>query len=258
MAAVERHADAGVSACTGVLQSAVARTPFELVISQSGYLFRVAATAPVGGGKALLQRDWTKPLTFTRGVAQFSQHSYNPSKCEGCHPNTWHWSNFSISSALPYTLLRPSDTRVVTQPGGSVRFAAPAPAGSFLKFAALGSAQVSYDGGKTYSAAQKPPLDASLFHEEHATNYLTAVPAGARSVEVKLAGGWYGPGMARDFSIVSESLESGSPPTQPPAEQPTATQPGLTPIPLNNTPCMITITGAMHSGTCSGAFHPDK
>ena len=92
------------------------------------------------------------------GVAQFSQHSYNLSKCEGCRPNTWHWSNFAISRAVAYTLLRPSSAQVVNQPGGQISFGA-------------------------------PPLDASLFHEEHATDYLTPVPAGARSVQPSLTGG---------------------------------------------------------------------
>ena len=244
---------------TGIKPSAVTRTPFELVISQTGYVFRVAASSPVGAGKTLLQGNWTKPLTFSQGVVQFSHHSYNPSKCDGCRPNTWHWSNFSISSAAAYTLLRPTDQQVVAQPGGAITFGAPAPAGSFLKFAAIGSVQVSYDGGKTYTAAQKPPMDASLFHDEHSTNYLTPVPGGTRNVQFKLAGGWYGSGMARDFSIVSQTANGSPPPTQPPGPQPTATQPpGSTPIPLNNTPCMVTINGVMQNGTCSGTFNPSK
>jgi hypothetical protein len=244
---------------TGIKPSAVTRTPFELVVSQTGYIFRVAASSPVGGGVVLDQGNWTKPLTFSQGVVQFSHHSYNPAKCDGCSANTWHWSNFSISSAVPYTLLRPTDQQVVAQPGGAITFGAPAPAGSFLKFAAIGSVQVSYDGGKTYSAAQKPPMDASLLHDEHSTSYLTPVPAGTRSVQLKLAGGWYGSGLARDFSIVSQTANGSQPPTQPPGPQPTATQPpGSTPIPLNNTPCMVEINGAMQNGTCNGTFNPSK
>jgi hypothetical protein len=197
---------------TSIPMSATVRTPFELIISSAGYTFRVAPSSPIAGGKVLLQGKWSKPLTFTQGVVQFAHHSYNPFKCDvtsvRCYPDTWHWSNFSISSAVPYPLLRPIDHQVVTQPGGVVTFAQGAPAGSFLKFQAIGSVQVSYDGGKTYSAAKKPPMDAALAKSDNSiwTNYLTPVPQGATSVLVRVTGGWFGNGVARDFSIVSESL----------------------------------------------------
>jgi hypothetical protein len=196
---------------TGIKPSAATRTPFEMVISQTGFIFRVATSSPVAGGKVLMQGNWTKPLTFSRGVVQFSHHSYNPAKCDSCTPDTWHWSNFSISNAVQYTLLRPTDHRIVAEPGDVVTFAAPAPNGSFLKFAGIGEIKVSYDGGKTYHVAQKPPMDASLFHDEHFTSYLDPVPPGAQQAIFKVSGGWYGPGMARDFSIVSESLEAVAP-----------------------------------------------
>jgi hypothetical protein len=147
----------------------------------------------------------------------------------------------------------------VTQPGGVVAFAQGAPANSLLKFAAIGAAQVSYDGGASYTAAQQPPMDASLSHEEHFTNYLTPVPAGARSVQFKLAGGWYGRGMARDFALVSLTTSGSPAPT--PGSSPTPTQqPGPTPIPLNNTPCMVTLPGTntMTEGRCNGTFTPSK
>jgi hypothetical protein len=249
-----------VSGClqsvTGIPPSAVTRTPFELTISQAGYRFRVGPGSTVAPGKVLAQGYWRKPLTFTRGVVQLSHHSYNPSKCEGCRPNTWHWSDVSISSAVPYTLLRATDTQVVTQPGGRITFGAPAPANSYLKFAAIGAVQVSYDGGKAYSAAQKPPLDASLYHDEHVISYLTPVPAGTRSVQFKLAGGWFGPGVARDFSIVSLATDGNPPSTQPPGPAPTATPLGSAPIPLNNTRCMVMLPKTMVSGKCSGTFQP--
>jgi hypothetical protein len=196
---------------TGIQPSASVRTPLELVISQTGYIFRVGAASAVAPGKVLTQGDWKRPLTFTRGVVQFIHHSYNPDKA-GTPADTWHWSNFSISSAVQYTLLHPTDHRTLMEPGGAVSFAQPAPAASFLKFAAIGTAQVSYDGGKTYTPAQKPPLYAGLFHDEHFTSYLTPVPSGVSSVLLKLAGGWYGQGMARDFSLVSETLVSASVP----------------------------------------------
>jgi hypothetical protein len=254
------------TAQTGITPSKTVRTPFEFTFDRTSYTFRVAANAPAGAGKVLLAGRWPQPLSFSQGVVQFSQHSYNPDKCDTgvidstrCEAGTWHWSDFSISRAVAYTLLRPTDLPVVKQPGGSISFGAPAPAGGYLKFAAIGSAQVSYDGGKTFAPAQKPPMDASLFHEEHFTSYLTPVPAGTRNVQFKLAGGWYGSGMARDFSIVSLAANGSPPPTQPPGPQPTATQPsGSTLVPLNNTQCMVMINGAMQNGTCSGTFNPSK
>jgi hypothetical protein len=102
-------------------------------------------------------------------------------------------------------------------------------------------------------------MDAGLYHEEHFTNYLTPVPAGTRNVPFKLSGGRYGPEMARDFSIVSLAANGNPPPTQPPGPQPMATQPsGSPPVPQNNTPCMVSISGVMQNGTCSGRFNPSK
>jgi hypothetical protein len=192
---------------TGITPSAVTRTPFEFTFDRTSYVFRVAPSAPVGGGKVIFQGKWSSPLAFTQGVVQFSHHSYNPDKCDvtniTCAADTWHWSNFSISNAVHYTMLKPTDHQAVTGSGGPLDFSVPAPAGSFLKFAAIGSVQVSYDGGKTYAPAQKPPMDPSLYHEEHFTSYLTPVPQGATSILFKLAGGWYGQAMARDFSLIS-------------------------------------------------------
>ncbi len=196
---------------TGIVPSKVTRTPFQFTFDSHSYTFRVAPNAPAGAGKVILSGKWPEPLTFTQGVVQFSQHSYNPDKCDTgvidattCQAGTWHWSDFSMSYAVPYTLLHPTNTVVVNDPSGEVTFAQPAPANSYLKFAAIGSVQVSYDGGKTFSAAQKPPMDESMYHEEHFTNYLTPVPAGVKSAMFKVTGGWYGPGQARDFSIISQ------------------------------------------------------
>jgi hypothetical protein len=255
----------GFNSATGIVDSKTIRTPFELTISRTEYSLKVGAGSAVGAGKTLLQGTFPTPLPFTQSVVQFSQIAYDPEKCDtgamdasSCQANTWHWSDFAISNAVPYTLLRPT-SQVISAPGGAITFAQGAPAGSFLKFAAIGNVQVSYDGGKTYSAAQTPPMDAGLFHEEHFTSYLTPVPPGTREAQLTVAGGWYGPGMARDFSIVGLTTNGGPPATQPPGSQPTATQPSSsTPIPLNNTPCMVQVNGAMQNGTCSGSFSPSK
>jgi hypothetical protein len=52
-------------------------------------------------------------LGYTTGLVQWGHHSYSPNKgCEpttgvlSCTGDTWHWSNFSISPSIPFTMLR--------------------------------------------------------------------------------------------------------------------------------------------------------
>jgi hypothetical protein len=259
------------TAQTGIQPSKTVRTPFEFTFTKTGYTFRVAPSAPVGAGKVILSGNWPTPLNYTSGVVQFQHHSYNPEKCDTgtidaptCQAGTWHWSNIGLSSAVPYYMAKPTDHRVASDGTSSINFAAPAPSGAFLKFAGIGTIQVSYDGGKTFSTAQKPPMDASLFHDEHFTSYLSPVPAGATKVVLKIAGGWFGSGQARDFSLIA--LDAGSPPAPTPTPvTPTSTPvtptptpvfptPTPGPIPLNHTPCMVLINGVMTNGFCDGTF----
>lgn len=266
-----------------ITPSKTVRTPYEFTFSATRYSLRIAPSSPQAAGQVLLSGTWPKALTWTQGVLQLAHHSYNPTKGDGCGPpddtqicaaNTWHWSDVGISTALPYTLLRPVDHQVISASSGVATFAQAAPAGSFLKFAAIGTVQVSYDGGATYHAAKKPPLDASAYHEEHQTSYLDPMPAGATSARFKLAGGWYGPGYARDFSVVSLSALGGpapSPtpvpptatatpvPTSTPTPAPTSTpSPTPSPININGAPCSVTLGGVTRSGTCSGIFTPSS
>jgi hypothetical protein len=244
----------------GIQPSPTVRTPFELVVSQTGYIFRIK------GGATLTQGNWAHPLAFSQGVVQFIHHSYNPMKCDGCKPDTWHWSDFSISSAVQYTLLRPTDHQVVTSPGGTVSWASPAPTGAYLKFAGIGAIQVSYDGGAHYHVPAKPPMDAILSdHPEHFTNYLDPVPAGTQKVLLKVSSG----GMARDFSVVSLSSTGGPPPPTPtptntpipPTPTPVAPTPTPSPIPSPTPqqydgPCTVILNNQPVTGFCSGTFTP--
>lgn len=276
---------------SGITPSAVTRTPFELVVSTTGWIFRIGAGSAQAPGKVLSSGNWNIPLTFTRGVVQFVHHSYNAAK-DGGIPSTWHWSDFSISNAVQYTLLRPTDHQVITGNGQFSTFAQAAPAGSYLKFAGIGTIQVSYDNGAHYHTPLKPWMAADLFHDEHFTNYLDPVPAGTTKALFKVAGGWFGNGMARDFSIVSETLAGNPPPTPtststpvpptptntpipptptptqvpptPTPVPPTPTPPGPTPtpaptpIPIDNVPCTVTLNGVQQTGTCSGTFNPNS
>ncbi|HEX3269848.1 MAG TPA: hypothetical protein VHR15_04305 [Ktedonobacterales bacterium] len=196
---------------TGIQDSKATRTPFEFTFDSHSYLFRVAPNAPVGAGTVLLKGTFPHPLDFTRGVAQFAHHSYNAQKCaEGpmldqptCTGDTWHWSNFGISNAVSYYMAKPTDNRVVSGSAGVVSFAAPAPKGAYLKFAAIGKVEVSFDGGATYQPAVMPSQNPDETRDEQWNNFLTPVPAGTRQVKIRMTG-IYDPPMARDFSIISQ------------------------------------------------------
>jgi hypothetical protein len=269
---------------TGIQDSKTVRTPFEFTFDKHSYVFRVAPSSPVGGGKVILSGTWARDLDYTQGVVQFAQHAYNPDKCsEGpmadqnfCSANTWHWSDFGISSAVPYTLLRPTDHQVVTQPGGAVSFAQGAPQNAFLKFMARGVVEVSYDNGATYQKAATADQDPQFAgYEANWRNFMTPVPPGVRQVRLRLTGGWYGQGFARDFSIVSQQSSGGQNGTPPPSPtdtpQPTPTN---TPVPATPTPspipsvspsptpqnydgpCTVLLNDQPVSGVCHGTFTP--
>ena len=152
-------------------------------------------------------------LNFGSGIVQFGQHSYNPTKDCGdgtipgpdgkCTPNTWHWDNVSIAPATPFTMIK-ADRRSVSDHGArSVQFATPAPANSFLRFAATGTIEVSVDEGATWQGAvlspiQKPSEDDGGFH-----SYWTPVTAGTNRVMFRGQGSWQGPWNARDISVWS-------------------------------------------------------
>jgi hypothetical protein len=131
-------------------------------------------------------------------------------------PNTWHWSNFSISTAVPFTLLR-GDAQVVNAgTSGVVNFPAPAPGSAFLRFAAIGSIDVSLDGGKTWQPARR---QAQMFNvQEHFASYWMPVPAGTKSVNLRGHNFAVGPWYIRDVAIWSTGIPAAA--TQPGTQQP--------------------------------------
>ena len=95
-------------------------------------------------------------------------------------------------------------------------FAAPAPAGSHLRFAAIGGdIAVSFDGGATWQAAQPRPIREGKDPKGAFISYWTPMPAGASGVVLR-GGRWYGGDWAaRDFSIWSLQQPDGATPASP-------------------------------------------
>lgn len=204
--------------------SAVTRTTFELTISRNHIKFGAPTLGFYWIDAAIPQLPWS------RGVVQLSHHSYNPTKhCTPsgtltCLPDTWHWSNFSISNAVPFTLLR-GDQQVLhaanSQLGVAatptvVNFPAPAPASAFLRFAAIGGVDISLDGGKTWQAARRQSQLYSTV--DHFSSYFTPIPAGTTRVWFRghnwgFSANPGGPWWIRDVAIWSTVNRAGAPTT---------------------------------------------
>ena len=150
--------------------SASIRTTFELRLSSTGLSFGMPAT------NSWWHVNTFAPLSWTAGVVQFGHHSYNPMKNGGTNiPDTWHWDNFSISPAVPFTIIE-SDRRRADASAPALTFAAPAPGGSNLRFDARGSnIQVSFDGGASWQAAGRQAV-AKPDQEEVFKSYWMPMP----------------------------------------------------------------------------------
>lgn len=139
-------------------------------------------------------------LAWGAGVVQFGHHSYNPIKdcnvannplppVDECSPNTWHWDNFSISPAAPFSIVR-AEQRTAHPASPIMTFVAPAPAGAKLRFAGIGiDMMVRFDDGPWQSATvQATKVDTD---EEKFASYWVDVPAGTTQVQFS-AEQWYG------------------------------------------------------------------
>ncbi len=179
-------------------------------------------------------------LGWDQGVVQIGHHSYNPWKDGGLGPNTWHFDNVSLSPAKPFTMLK-GNTRFVDSNGSTVNFSGAAPQGSHLRFSAVGKIEVSYNGGQTWSLAQRQ--EEELRKPEHFSSYWTPVPAGTASVMFR--GGpdsWFTQWLAKDFAIWAPPGASSAPvPTNTPiAPTNTPAAPTNTPVAPTNTPLVST------------------
>ncbi len=239
-------------------ESAATRQTFKLTWSKTHVKFEMLPSATSTG---VVWVDGDIPdLGFTQGVVQFAHHSYNPDKDNSCvTPNpqvngmstcsTWHWDNLSISPAIPFTIIK-ADKRYVdsTSSFQKITFNSPAPANSYLRFAAVGEPLLSFDNGATSNAlTTQPTSQEGLNNGEvlwgHAASFFTPIPQGTQSVYIKLRahpGNWYTENygmIAQDFAIWSTTVGGVVQPTAIPTSVVATNTPTPTAIPnVTSTP----------------------
>lgn len=263
-----------------ILKTSAWRNGAELPVASSGSLM----VEDVVGGSSATRRDrfelrlsrthlktwmpeygrvWTDQaipdLGWSRGVVEIIHHSYDPQKCDPgeplypCTPNTWHWDNLSLSSAVPFTILRASQRLVSAGGVTRVTLPQPAPAGSFLRFVSDSVAsplEFSTNGGASWTRATlqtdiggAPPNSRSFW---------TAFPAGGQTIDFRGGGGW----RAQDLSVWAE--QAGDVPTPTPTPVVTVTPPPTvmataTAVPPSASPTTVavaTATPTVAPGTC--------
>ena len=207
---------------------------------------RVALTMPQYG---LTLVDQVVPtLPFTQGVVQFGHHSYDPMKDGSGFPNTWHWDNFSIDPAIPFSIVKAGGPNYIQNSAGTVTFPA-ALAGAELRFSAVGP-NVRVNGVVVQPRGSYTRL-------EHVASYSVPIPAGATSATVGVDGSiWCGGHtcQAKDFHLWS--LEGGAPistSTPSPANTPTATSTATTAPTSTATPTASVTPTALPSATSTPA-----
>jgi hypothetical protein len=202
--------------------SASRRDPLQLNLSRT----HVRLDVMVLGIPCTLVDTNINDLGFTLGVIQIGHHSYAPDEGTVCNlpgcsvntgagaGNTWHWSDFSMFPAVPFTMLRGNVplTGVQANTSPTVNFAGAAPANSFLRFSALarrGSIQVSANGGAFFAAKeqlQNGDGKDGVSDGGH-IGYWTPIPAGTTSVTFKAHDSTQ-PWQISDVSIWSSSAAS--------------------------------------------------
>ncbi len=228
-----RDIESCVAALGGV--SASRRDPFQLSLSRT----HVRLDVNVNGAACTLVDTNINDLGFALGVVQLGHHSYSPDEATACNlpgcsvntgagaGNTWHWSNFSMSPAVPFTMLRGDVglTGVQATTSATVHFAGAAPANSFLRFSALarrGSIQISPNGGAFFPAHEQMQKGDGIDGVNDASHigYWTPIPAGTTSVTLKAQDSSQ-PWQISDVSIWSSSADSViSVPVPPPTTNP--------------------------------------
>ena len=181
-------------------QDAKRRDTFELRVSQNRIRF------------GMPDYDWwwidqEVDLDWSQGVIQIGHHSYNPTKgCSGptCGPNTYHWDNFYMEPAVPFTMLKGSQRYVDQQTNPVVQFNGQAPANSHLRFAGIGDRlEVSFDGGNSWQPAQTQTQ--IKYETDKFWSYWMPVPEGTSTVHFRdtKTHEW----MVRDITIWSRTTQ---------------------------------------------------
>ena len=234
---------------SGQSPSATNRTLFEMDISRTHLRFGMPEY-----NNWFVNTNLPSPLPYTQGVVQFGEHTYdtgkecspgNPYPYVTCVNNSWHWSDFSISTTMPFTMIRPVGSGIGPIGGGSstptIKLAAPSPANSFLRFAASGDViEFSLDQGGTWTRAVEQP--ASNVNNSANKSYFMPIPAGVTSVTFRGRDWTGGPWLVQDVSVWS-SNQAALPPNSnaPPVGNQPATGPILSqPVPSD---------GSQHSST---------
>ena len=188
--------------------SATKRTRYELDISSTHLRFGMPDY-----GAWFVDTDAT--VSFSSGVVQLQHHAYDSGKqCQAgspwpfisCVNNTWHWSDVSISNAVPFTMIRPFELGNAPIGGGTsiptISLAARAPPDSFLRFAGSGDfIWFSVDEGRTWARAVEQP--ASLINHSNDKSYFMPIPQGTTSVLFKGKDWAGGPWLVQDPSVWS-------------------------------------------------------
>lgn len=168
------------------------------------------------------------PLSWNKGVVQFSHVSFNPkNNCDNvpdpvnppdnpdfvheCDGDTWHWDNIVIDPSVPFTIIptakvEPTDTfkqRYVDplhSRDNTVSFVQPSPENAYLRFSAIGDfIEISVDDGATWETVAPQPQVA--FNPARFNNYFHPIPSGVQRVQFRGGRWWGGEWHARDISI---------------------------------------------------------
>lgn len=187
--------------------SATQRAHFQLEVSRSHIRFGLPDQ-----NVWFVDRD-IAPLSFTSGVVQLGHHSYTPDKeCAStgvlsCTGDTWHWSDFSMTPARQFTMLAGDAGQHISHDTAAVvHVTSGAPAGSFLRFAAIGSVGVSFDDGATWHDGRIQPAtrnQAGKFAATSFNSYWMPVPEGTTRVTFSGADTYFSWWWVKDVSIWS-------------------------------------------------------
>jgi hypothetical protein len=195
---------------------------------------RVRLTMPAYG--LVLVDQVVSALPFTQGVVQFGHHSYDPTKDGSGSPNTWHWDNFTIEPAIPFSITKAGGPNYIQNSTGTVTFP-PAPAGAELRFSAVGPG-VRVNGQVVAPRGSHAKL-------EQVASYSVPIPEGATSATVGVDESiWCGGHtcQAKDFHLWSLSSGANPTPSAPATNSATPTPPAIPSATLSPTAVPATPT----------------